>query len=108
MKTYQLAVITDSLGIRTETFIYKHMTELLPGKTVVVARRKAIHFDDITEWKARKLAEGWERRGWLDAGRDAASPRMVNEVLIELAGLSPQNEQKMLTRSHASQGITGP
>jgi len=47
MKAYPLAVITDFLGIRTETFIYKHMTELLPGKTVVVARRKSIHFDDM-------------------------------------------------------------
>jgi colanic acid/amylovoran biosynthesis glycosyltransferase len=63
MKTYQLAVITDSLGIRTETFVYKHMTELMPGKTVVVARRKAIHFDDM-EVKFPYLVLGERKMNW--------------------------------------------
>jgi glycosyltransferase involved in cell wall biosynthesis len=46
MKSYPLAVISPSFGNRSETFIYRHMTELLPGETVVVARRKGLHLDD--------------------------------------------------------------
>jgi hypothetical protein len=70
-------------------------------------KKIAAYFENITEWGARKLAERWERRGWLKRGKSAADPRMVSDVLVQLAGLPTQNEQKTLTRSHASQGITG-
>ena len=62
--------------------------------------------DTITEWGARKLAERWERRGWLVSGKSAADPRRVSEKLIELAGLSPQNEPNTLTRTHTSNDLT--
>lgn len=39
-KSYPLAVITSILGVRSSTFIHRHMAELLPGKTLVIARHK--------------------------------------------------------------------
>ena len=36
--TYPLAVISHSLGKKSETFIYRHATELLPGKTAIAVR----------------------------------------------------------------------
>ena len=45
-KTYPFAVITPELGKISETFIYRHITELLPGKTVVIARSKDTFWDD--------------------------------------------------------------
>ena len=36
--TYPLAIFAPTIGIRSETFIRRHMEDLLPGRTVVVAR----------------------------------------------------------------------
>jgi len=47
MKAYPLAVISPALGTSSETFIYRHMTELLPGQTMVVVRRKEPHLKDL-------------------------------------------------------------
>lgn len=46
MNTYPLAVIAPTLGTRSETFIYRHMTELMPNQTIVVSRRMAPHLND--------------------------------------------------------------
>ena len=67
----------------------------------------ATEFESITEWGARKLAESWERRGWLIPGKSAADPRRVSDALIELAELTLGNGQKTLTRSHGSNDLTG-
>jgi colanic acid/amylovoran biosynthesis glycosyltransferase len=37
---YPFAVICPELGILSETFIKRHITDLLPGKTTVITRRK--------------------------------------------------------------------
>ncbi len=47
MKNYPLAIIANNLGTRSETFINRHMTELLPGRTAVIAREKAPDFRDV-------------------------------------------------------------
>ena len=47
MKNYPLAVISPSLGKRSETFIYRHMAQLLPGQTVVVVRRNESDLENI-------------------------------------------------------------
>lgn len=47
MKTYPFAVISFSLGNRSETFIHRHMAELLPGQTIVVARRRKPHLEEL-------------------------------------------------------------
>ncbi len=60
---------------------------------------------DQSEWGIRKLAQAWEQRGWLIPGKSAAAPRMVSEILIQLAGLPPQNEQKTLAHSHGSDAL---
>ena len=46
IQDYPLAVISNSIGILSETFIYRHMAELLPGKTIVVAREKPPHLNE--------------------------------------------------------------
>ena len=65
------------------------------------------HFG-VGEWAMRKLAKSWEQRGWLDAGKSASDPRMVNETLIELAGLFPENRDNFLARSHGSDTLVRP
>ena len=47
MKEYPLAIIAPTLGTRSETFIFKHMTGLLTDKTVVVARTKDTFIKDF-------------------------------------------------------------
>ena len=37
MNKETLAIFTPSIGIRSETFIFRHITDLLPGRCVVVA-----------------------------------------------------------------------
>jgi hypothetical protein len=68
-------------------------------------------FDDqeATEWKVRKLAEKWEARGWLEAGRDAVSSRLISSKLADLAGFSltgSQASQDLIGLSQASQGVS--
>jgi hypothetical protein len=63
-------------------------------------REVAVDIEGITEWQARKTAEKWTARGWLELGMDATSARRVSAKLADLAGVS-------LTGAHASQGITG-
>jgi glycosyltransferase involved in cell wall biosynthesis len=63
MKIYPLAVISPWIGTRSETFIYRHMTELLPGKTVVVARKEAPHLDD-REMQFPYLVLGERKLNW--------------------------------------------
>jgi len=70
-------------------------------------RKIASAFGTLSDWQARTLAEKWERRGWLERGRDAVSSRMVSEKLIELAGLTPQNRGVDHTGAQAAQGHTG-
>jgi hypothetical protein len=62
------------------------------------------HFD-VGEWTMRKLAKSWEQRGWLDEGKSASAPRMINETLIQLAGLPPKNNDISLARSHGSDAL---
>ena len=38
MKSYPFAVIAPFLGIRSQTFIYRHMADLLPGRTLIIVR----------------------------------------------------------------------
>ena len=42
-KIYPFAVISPILGKISETFIHRHMNELLPGRTFVIAHRKEAH-----------------------------------------------------------------
>ncbi len=70
-------------------------------------RKIAAAFDTLSDWQARMLAEKWERRGWLERGRDAVSSRIVSNKLIELAGLTPKNTAFGHTGAQASQGHTG-
>lgn len=71
MKTYPFAIISPALGTRSETFIYRHMTELLPGQTTVVVRRKEPHVGDLDirfpylVLGERKLNWQWLYRGSL-------------------------------------------
>lgn len=46
VEEYPLAVITPALGVRSETFIHRHMTGLLPGRTAIVAARTAFPVQD--------------------------------------------------------------
>lgn len=46
MKTYPFAVITPFLGARSQTFIHRHMSDLIPGKTVAIVREKEAHIND--------------------------------------------------------------
>jgi colanic acid/amylovoran biosynthesis glycosyltransferase len=50
MQNYPLAVIAPTLGARSETFIYRHMTDILPDQTVVFTKRRDAYIteNDIT------------------------------------------------------------
>ena len=47
MKTYPFAILSPALGTRSETFIYRHMAELLPEQTMAVVRKKETHLQDL-------------------------------------------------------------
>jgi glycosyltransferase involved in cell wall biosynthesis len=47
MKMYPLAVISPELGKMSETFIYRHMTELLPGKTCIIVRKALPYANEL-------------------------------------------------------------
>ena len=47
MNRYPLAVISPLLGARSETFILRHMKQLLPGQTAVIAGRRCGCMADI-------------------------------------------------------------
>jgi hypothetical protein len=70
-------------------------------------RKIAAAFETLSPWQARTLAEKWERRGWLERGRDAVSSRCISEILLELAGLPPQNDPVHRTGAQAAQDHTG-
>jgi glycosyltransferase involved in cell wall biosynthesis len=63
MKTYPFAVISPRLGTRSETFIHRHMTELLPGKTAVVARTQEFESADFN-FQFPYLILGQRKRNW--------------------------------------------
>jgi colanic acid/amylovoran biosynthesis glycosyltransferase len=44
-RTYPFAVISPNLGKISETFIHRHISELLPGRTAVIAREKDPHLN---------------------------------------------------------------
>ena len=46
MKSYPFAVIAPFLGIRSQTFIYRHMADLLPGRTLIIVRDAQIQPND--------------------------------------------------------------
>ena len=71
MNTYPLAVISPLLGARSETFIHRHMMQLLPGKTVVAVQRVESGLADI-DIQFPCILIGGIRKGWLnwfDRGR---------------------------------------
>ena len=47
MNSYPFAVISPTLGTRSETFIYRHMADLLPGKTLAIVRNKVPQVADF-------------------------------------------------------------
>ncbi len=63
MNTYPLAVISPSIGKRSETFIHRHMMELLPGKTAVVVRNRESDLADI-DIHTPCLVLGGNLKGW--------------------------------------------
>ena len=71
MNIYPLAVISTLLGARSETFIHRHMMQLLPGKTVVAVQKEEPGLADI-DIQFPYLVIGGVRKGWLnwfDRGR---------------------------------------
>ncbi len=71
MNTYPLAVISTSIGKPSETFIHRHMIQLLPEKTVIAVQRKELGPVDI-DIQSPCLVIGGIRKGWLnwfDRGR---------------------------------------
>ena len=49
--TQKLAIFTVQLGAASETFIRRHVEDLLPGRTVVVARNSTAQFDGY--WRSQ-------------------------------------------------------
>lgn len=64
-----------------------HAVEALGGAFKIHALAEDLA--DWSEWKVRKLAQAWERQGWLTPPADAVSPRYVTPELARLAGVTP-------------------
>lgn len=64
IKSCPLAVITPSLGVRSETFIHRHITRLLPDRTAVIARNR-ISTADTFQPTALVLTESKGGLRWL-------------------------------------------
>jgi glycosyltransferase involved in cell wall biosynthesis len=61
--TGKLAIFTSQLGTASETFIRRHVEDMAPGRTVVVARNSTTAFDGF--WKAEcpvLFLDRWELR----------------------------------------------
>lgn len=61
--TQKLAIFTAQLGTASETFIRRHIEDLLPGRTVVVARNSTSQFDGY--WRSQcpvLFLDRWARR----------------------------------------------
>jgi len=88
MNDRPLAVMSSWIGLPSETFIYRHMTELLPGRTAVVVRRRA----DGTDAASPLLVTSEGRRHWrwmlrgglyyLGMHRRGPTERMVEDFLV--------------------------
>jgi colanic acid/amylovoran biosynthesis glycosyltransferase len=88
--TAKLAVFTAQLGTASETFIRRHVEDLLPGRTVVVARNSTSQFDGywrsqcpvlfLDRWALRWPVRLARRAGVSQARmRDAALERFLRQ-----------------------------
>ena len=67
--TMSLAVFTSQLGTASETFIRRHVEDLMPGRTVVVAQNSTPAF-----------SEAFGRR------RARSCPRLLDVMVVSAAG----------------------
>jgi len=56
------------------------------GGAFIIGRLAEARLEGWTAWGIRKLAERWERRGWLTAPAHATDPRRVTPELCDLCG----------------------
>jgi glycosyltransferase involved in cell wall biosynthesis len=80
----KLAIFTSQLGTASETFIRRHVEDLLPGSTVVVARNSTTAFDGYWHPQCPVLfLDRWARRLLVRlAGRVGVSQRRLREVTL--------------------------
>lgn len=83
--TPKLAVFTAQLGAASETFIRRHVEELLPGRTVVVARYSTSNFDGYWHSACPVLfLDRWALRLPVRlAGRAGVSQERMRDAAIE-------------------------
>jgi glycosyltransferase involved in cell wall biosynthesis len=74
-----LAIIAPKIGLRSETFIRRHMQDLLPGNTVIVA---AVNSSDTDDWNVDCpiLVRNWLHKGGYRERMVQSATQMVQSV----------------------------
>jgi colanic acid/amylovoran biosynthesis glycosyltransferase len=84
--TAKLAIFTMQLGAASETFIRRHVEDLLPGRTVVVARNSTPQFDGY--WRSQcpvLFLDRWALRLPVRlAGRAGVSQARMRDAALQL------------------------
>ena len=82
--TGKLAIFTPQLGAASETFIRRHVQDLMPGRTVVVVRTASTHFDGY--WQAQcpvLFLDRWALRAPVRiAGRLGISREYLRDITV--------------------------
>ncbi|MBD1805028.1 glycosyltransferase family 4 protein [Microcoleus sp. FACHB-SPT15] len=78
-----LAIVAPRIGARSETFIQRHMQDLLPGNTVIVA---AVNSSDADDWNVDCpiLVRNWLHKGGYRERMVRAATQMVQSVTQNL------------------------
>jgi len=96
--TSKLAIFTSQLGTASETFIRRHVEDLLPGRTVVVARNSTPAFGDFWKVSCPVL--------FLDCWTQRLSVRLVRRVGVSEAYLRDAAVGRLL-RAHGVNVVLG-
>ena len=70
-----------------------YAVNVLKGKFTVHKLAEAFAGQGMSDWKGFRLAEAWERRGWLTRPASRSEGRSVTEELRMLAGISQTSEE---------------
>lgn len=105
MKGYPLAVVAPSLGTPSETFIQRHMVDLLPGRTAL-AVREVVAPDLAGDAPLLKIGRSRGKLRWaLDATRYAVGLSSLSPVQLSLGRFLERNGVEVVLSEYLDQSL---
>lgn len=105
--TFPLAIIAPYSGIKSETFIHRHMMELLPGKTIVVVRHKG-EGNDAIDLDLPCLILEEQKKSWKWIYRASCFALHLNKlspVQISVKEYFKQNDVQVVLSEYLNQSL---